>query len=75
MTKNTSSIQILRAKEVQSRIGIGRSSLYSFLDQKSPRYNDAFPKPIKLGTSAVGWIESEIDEWIRGRMSANRTGK
>ncbi|MGH8049293.1 MAG: helix-turn-helix transcriptional regulator [Arenimonas sp.] len=75
MIKDTSSIQILRAKEVQSRIGIGRSSIYDFLNQKSSRYDGTFPKPIKLGTSAVGWIESEVDGWILRRMTSNRTGK
>jgi len=75
MVQNSSSMQILRGKEVQSRIGVCRSSIYDFLNQKSSRYDGTFPKPIKLGTSAVGWIESEIDEWIRGRMTSSRTGK
>jgi len=29
-----------------------------------------FPKPIKLGASAIGWIDSEITTWIEQRMSA-----
>jgi prophage regulatory protein len=26
-----------------------------------------FPARIQLGASRVGWVESEVDEWIRGR--------
>jgi prophage regulatory protein len=33
-----------------------------------------FPKPVKLGPKAVGWVEEEIDAWIRARM-AERDGK
>jgi len=27
-----------------------------------------FPKPIKLGARAVGWLESEIEEWLQARI-------
>lgn len=29
-----------------------------------------FPVPIKLGEQRIGFIESEIDEWIKSRMAA-----
>ena len=32
----------------------------------------SFPKPLSLGARAVGWIESEVDEWIRQRIVASR---
>jgi prophage regulatory protein len=28
-----------------------------------------FPKPIKLGNKAVGWIEKEIEEWQSERIA------
>ena len=28
-----------------------------------------FPKRIKIGPNATGWIESEIDEWIDKKAS------
>jgi len=28
-----------------------------------------FPRRIKLGVRAVGWIESEIEAWIRKRAA------
>jgi prophage regulatory protein len=27
-----------------------------------------FPRPIRLGEATVGFVESEIDEWIAGRI-------
>ena len=30
-----------------------------------------FPKRIQLGPNRVGWIESEVEEWVRQRI-ANR---
>ena len=27
-----------------------------------------FPKRVQLGTNRVGWIESEIDEWLQERI-------
>ena len=31
-----------------------------------------FPWPVSLGVHAVGWIESEVDEWMRARITASR---
>jgi prophage regulatory protein len=28
-----------------------------------------FPKRVRLGISKHGWVDSEIDEWIAGRMA------
>lgn len=30
-----------------------------------------FPNKISLGARAVGWLQSDIDEWIEGRIKAN----
>ena len=34
--------------------------------------NGSFPQPIRLGARAVGWIESEVDAWIREQIAASR---
>jgi prophage regulatory protein len=31
-----------------------------------------FPKPISLGSRAVGWLEHEIDDWLDRRIRASR---
>ncbi|MDN3234320.1 AlpA family transcriptional regulator [Pseudomonas sp. WAC2] len=62
--------RILRIKQLTERIGLGRSTIYDRMDVQSPRYDATFPKPIKLGAAAIGWIESEITAWIEQRISA-----
>ena len=62
--------KVLRLKHVQERVGLGRSTIYDRMNPKSPRYDSTFPKPIKLGIAAIGWIEAEIDAWIKSRITA-----
>ncbi len=59
-------IRILRLPEVVARTGLSRSTIYLRLEQ------GRFPRPIALGGRAVGWIESEIDAWIRERIAESR---
>jgi len=55
--------KILRLPEVKQQTGLSRSSIYLRISQ------GLFPSPIPLGGRAVGWLESEIDEWIATRIS------
>ena len=64
--EGTVRVRILRLPEVQRRTGLSRSTIYVRLDQ------GRFPKPVSLGARAVGWIESEVDEWIRERIAESR---
>jgi prophage regulatory protein len=57
---------ILRRKQVESRTGLARSTIYQYIK------DGAFPKPVPLGPRAVGWIESEVSEWIQARMKIAR---
>ena len=61
-------VRILRLPEVLARTGLSRSTIYVRLDQ------GRFPRPVSLGARAVGWIEAEVDEWIRDRIAASRDG-
>lgn len=53
--------RLLRLPEVQARTGLSRSTIYVRVDQ------GRFPRPVLLGARAVGWIESEIEAWLRQR--------
>ena len=33
-----------------------------------------FPKPVPLGPRAVGWLESDVSEWIAGQVKIARDG-
>ena len=59
-------IRFLRLPEVLARTGLSRSTIYVRLEQ------GLFPRPVSLGVRAVGWIESEVDEWIRRRIAESR---
>ena len=52
---------ILRRKQVEQRCGLARSTIYHWISK------GRFPAPILLGKRAVGWLESEVDEWIADR--------
>ena len=58
--------RILRLADVKARTGLSRSTIYLSIN------NGLFPKSVALGTRAVGWLESEIDTWIAGRISKSR---
>ena len=61
-------VRFLRLPEVLERTGLSRSTIYVRLEQ------GRFPRPVSLGARAVGWIESEVDEWIRERIEESRDG-
>lgn len=65
----STSRRVLRIKQLSQLIGLARSTIYDYLDPTSPRHDPTFPKPIKLGASAVGWLETEINEWIGSKMA------
>jgi len=60
-------LRIISVREAAHRLNIGRSTLYAWLDEKSPSYKPGLPKPVHLGRS-TGFIEHEIDEFIRCLM-------
>ncbi len=55
---------ILRRKQLESRLGLSRSTIYDRINPKSERYDPDFPKPIKLGARAIGFIESEVNTYL-----------
>lgn len=57
---------ILRLPDVKSRTGLSRSTIYLAMK------NDCFPKSISLGPRCVGWIESEINDWIQMQIQSTR---
>lgn len=58
---------VLRWPEVQARIPFSRSHAHALAAQGK------FPKPIKLGPRASGWLESEINAWLLERVAESRS--
>jgi prophage regulatory protein len=59
---------ILRRPQVEQRTGLSRSTLYQYIKDGD------FPKPVRLGLRAVGWLESDISDWIAARVKDARQG-
>ena len=57
---------ILRRRDVQSRTGLSKSSLYRITK------DGTFPAPVRLGPRCVGWIEAEVQAWIERRIEISR---
>ena len=56
LTHKRNTMRFLRLKEVMAQTGLGRSSIYKFMDEET------FPKSVSLGGRAVAWVESEIQD-------------
>jgi prophage regulatory protein len=61
-------VSILRCKQVQARTGLARSTIYLYIK------TGTFPRPVPLGARAVGWLESEVCDWIAERVRIARGG-
>jgi len=58
---------ILRRPQVQQRTGLSRSTLYQYIK------DGEFPQSIALGPRSVGWLESDISDWIAKRVKISRS--
>lgn len=61
-------LAFLRRRQVETRTGLSRSTIYQYVK------DGVFPKPVPLGPRAVGWLESEVNEWIAERVKLARDG-
>lgn len=57
---------ILRLPAVKQRTGLSRSTIYLRIAQGT------FPAPVSLGARAVGWVESDVDDWISRQIADSR---
>ena len=59
--------RILRMRELSQRLQLSPSRLYGLIAEGK------FPPPFQLVPSgrAVGWLECEVDAWLRARRSVD----
>ncbi|EZO41503.1 hypothetical protein AJ60_04072 [Pseudomonas aeruginosa 3573] len=55
-------MRIIRLKEVIDSTGLARSTIYKYVAEGT------FPKKVSLGDRCVGWVESEVHDWILARI-------
>jgi prophage regulatory protein len=65
-TRVNNSVRMLRLPDVLKRTALSRSQIYRLIEQ------DDFPKQVRLGERAAGWVEEEVDDWLRGRIERSR---
>lgn len=64
--KINTALNILRRKQVEARTGLSRSTIYAHMRSGS------FPSCIHLGAKSVGWIESEVNQWLVAQIENSR---
>jgi prophage regulatory protein len=59
--ENSLGVRILRLPEVCRVVGIGRSMVYQLESE------GRFPRRVRIGLRAVGWVDKEIQAWVTQR--------
>ncbi|HDT3413850.1 TPA: AlpA family transcriptional regulator [Klebsiella variicola] len=57
---------LIRLPEVLKRTAFGKAWIYRLIK------DGKFPAPVKIGTRAVAFVESEIDAWIQSVIETSR---
>ena len=57
---------ILRLPAVMERTGLSRSSVYKLIAE------GRFPKQVRLSKRSVGWLQSELNSWVRQQIVDSR---
>jgi prophage regulatory protein len=55
-------MRVMRLKEVVDTTGLSRSTVYKYISE------GVFPTSVTLGERCVGWVDSEVHEWIVARI-------
>lgn len=55
--------EILRMPEVLRITKLCRATIYNYVNAGT------FPKPVKLGARASGWLKSEVTAWLEARKA------
>ena len=74
---STRSKRVLRKKALAKKLSCSESTIDNRLNPSSRWHDETFPRPVPLGaggsrSSAKGWIEYVIDEWLESRMEGAR---
>ena len=57
---------LIRFPEVQRRTGYSKAWIYKLLKEKR------FPAAVKIGSRAIAFVESEINDWVNQRIAESR---
>ncbi len=57
---------LIRLPDVQRRTGYSKAWIYRLMSQGK------FPTSVKIGSRAIAFVESEIDDWVNQRIAESR---
>lgn len=60
--------RILRLRDLCKLLSTSRSSVYNWINKQSAWHIPDFPKPIRIGNSAIGWLESDVVKYVQTRQ-------
>ena len=60
--------KVLRKGETAAKVGLSYPTIWRQMQRGE------FPMPVQLSDNRVGWLESEIDDWISRRVDARDAG-
>jgi prophage regulatory protein len=60
--------KLIRLPAVMAATGKSRSTIYSEVKAGT------FPKPVKTGLKAVGWVEDEVAQYNEAKIAARDSG-
>lgn len=61
--------QIIRATEITNLTGLSLSTI------RRLETSGSFPRRIKIASNAIGWLKSDIDQWLNNfKVARHQTG-
>lgn len=60
-------MRILRLKAVVQKTGLARSTITRLIT------DEAFPFPVQIGRRSIGWVESDVNEWLLAKILERNT--
>lgn len=57
---------LIRLPEVLRRTGYSKAWIYRLMSEQR------FPSAVKIGSRAIAFVESEIDDWVNQRIAESR---
>mgnify|MGYP000072936531 FL=1 len=61
-------MRIMRLKEIIEKTGLSRSTIYNLISKGE------FPKQVDLGARSVGWVDTEVEEWLLAKIENRNSG-
>jgi len=70
-TQEPASVRIVRNAQVRAKLDVSEAKLFDMIAK------GVFPTPFQIvpGGRAVGWLESDVDDWILARKHQSEEGE